>query len=120
MKHDSDYARAARIMIALNGPFWLAFAAAAAIGLHPSYPATGPLRWGMAVLAACVAVALLALARMLSRRGRRAYWLAVSLLSTIVLAALLDEVGWADFVYIAFTGASLLLLIRSRAWHLQM
>jgi len=107
------------MVIALNAMFWLAFAVGAALGIHPSYRDSGPLRWTMAILATLTAIVLLLLARSLAKPGKVAFWLAIGFLGAIIMAALFDELGLADLLFIIFTSVPIILLLRSRGWYLQ-
>jgi hypothetical protein len=110
--------RIARAFIGLNALLWAAFAIAVALGLHPSYPDPGILRWSMALIAAGTAIILSMFLRSLAKHRTLAYWLAIAFLAVIALAALLDEVGIADILFIIITGVPIILLLRSRSWYL--
>jgi lysylphosphatidylglycerol synthetase-like protein (DUF2156 family) len=105
--------------IALNGMFWLAFAVGTALGVHPAYRDLGLLRWAMAALATTTAVILLLLARSLAKQGKLTYWMAMGFLAVIVVAALFDQLGLADLIFVIFTSIPIFLLLRSRTWYLQ-
>ena len=52
-------------------------------------------------------------------RSRLAYWPAVASLAAITLAALLDDLGLADIVFVVLTLLPLTLLLKDRTWYLE-
>jgi predicted membrane channel-forming protein YqfA (hemolysin III family) len=72
----------------------------------------------MAIIAAGTAIILSILVRSLAKHRKLAYWLAIAFLAAIVLAALFDEVGLADLLFIIITGVPIILLLRGRSWYL--
>jgi len=73
----------------------------------------------MATMACGAAIILAVLASQLKRPSRLRYWLAVGLLTSMVLVGLFDELGLADLVYLVLTLIPLALLIRDRNWYLR-
>ena len=111
--------RYTRFLILINALFWLAFGVTTAVGAHPSYREASALRWAMAIMALLAAGILGALADLLHRRSRLAYWPAVASLAAITLAALLDDLGLADIVFVVLTLLPLTLLLKDRTWYLE-
>src|SRR4030065_377436 len=109
--------RYTRLLILINALFWLAFSAITALGAHPSYEGAKALRWAMAITAFLVAGILGALAGRLQRRSRLVYWLAVASLTAVAVAAVFDDLGPADVVFIVITLLPLALLLKDRDWH---
>jgi hypothetical protein len=71
----------------------------------------------MAITAFLVAGLLGALAGRLQKRSRLVYWLAVASLMAVAVAAVFDDLGPADVVFIAITLLPLALLLKDRDWH---
>jgi MFS family permease len=109
--------RYTRLLILINALFWIAFSAITALGAHPSYEEANALRWAMAITAFLVAGILGALAGRLQRRSRQVYWLAVASLTAVAVAAVFDDLGPADVLFIVITLLPLALLLKDREWH---
>jgi hypothetical protein len=109
--------RYTRLLILINALFWLAFSVITAVGAHPSYEEASVLRWAMATAALLVAGILGTLAGRLQSRSRLVYWLAVTSLAAMTVAAVLDELGPADLVFIIMTLLPLALLLKDRDWY---
>jgi hypothetical protein len=109
--------RYTRLLILINALFWFAFGVITAVGVHPSYEEANGLRWAMATAALLVAGVLGTLAVRLQRRSRLVYWIAVTSLAAMTVAAVLDELGLADIVFIVMTLLPLALLLKDRDWY---
>jgi hypothetical protein len=109
---------AAVVFLFLNALIWLVFAILAAAGWHTALPQDRTVQWIMAGLAFGSACVLLALIVLLRRRIRIAYYLALGFLALLTILTIADEVGLADWIYLAIVAVPLILLIKDRAWYL--
>ncbi len=105
--------------ILLHAVFWLGFIVLLAWNLHPALPDSPAIRWIMGILAFGCAAMLIALAVLLARRVRLAYFLATGLLVLLMALTFTDEVGLADWIYLILVTTTLILLIKDRSWYLQ-
>jgi len=109
--------RVTAALVALNGLFWLGFAASMLLGFHPAPPGSRTAQSIMSLLAAlCGLVLLLLLARL--RRSRLAYYLLLLQLGVLGLLTVMDQFGLADLAFLALTIAPLILLVRDRRVYL--
>jgi hypothetical protein len=109
---------ATRILLAVLAVLWFAFGIMVAVDAHPSYRGGSLLMSAMATLSFAAALLLAFLATQITRRGRLGYWLAVTLLASMALVGLLDELGLADLVFLVLTLLPLILLLKDRRWYL--
>ena len=102
--------------ILLSAFIWIVLSIFIASGLHWGLPKEEFTRWTMATLSLLVALFLIALAILLSRKNRLAYWLTLVLLGVIMLMTLVDQFGVPDLivVLIHFVPFALLLKMRRR------
>jgi hypothetical protein len=98
---------------------WLAFALLAAADLYAGLPDSQTARWIMAGLAFGCACALFMLIVLLNRRVRIAYFATLGLLVLLAVLTFADEVGLADWAYLAIVDVPFVLMIRDRNWFLQ-
>ena len=105
-------------LVLLTSILWAAFGGLVAAHAHPALPDSPIARLGMAIMSFAIAGMLLALWVFLSKRSRWAYWLAVVLMSGMILAAFLDEVGLADMVFLGLCALQLVLLLTEKRWFL--
>lgn len=109
----------ARMLVGLNALTWMAFGALVLISAHPSYAASEDLRLGMASAAFAVGAILWTLAMQLGRPRTIAFWATIALLGAAAVASFFDSLGPVDLAYAIVTIATIALLLRDRAWHLQ-
>lgn len=107
------------VFILFNALVWLGFTILIAGNLHPALPDLPAARWIMGILAFGCAGTLIALAVVLLRRVRPAYFLTAGLLALLVILTITDEVGLADLVYLVIAATPLILLIKDRSWYLK-
>ena len=107
------------VFILLNAMVWLGFTILVAWNLHPALPDSPAIRWIMGILAFGCACTLVALAVLLAKRFRLAYYPTAGLLALLVVLTLTDEVGLADWIYLILAATPLLLLIKDRSWYLR-
>lgn len=94
---------------------WFIFSLLTLGNLFITIPA-GFVRWaiGMITLACSITTALAAY--FLTRRNRMIYLATVGLLVMIIIGSFMDELGWSDAPLIVITAATLVMLIKDRAW----
>ncbi|MEO6060429.1 MAG: hypothetical protein ABIQ99_00655 [Thermoflexales bacterium] len=109
----------ARILVGLNGLTWMGFGAVVLLGGHPAYAQSEDLRLSVAAAALMVGAVLWTLAVELGRPRPILYWATLGLLGAATIAAMFDTIGVADQAYAIVTGATLAVLLKDRAWHLQ-
>jgi hypothetical protein len=105
------------IFILVNALVWLVFALLVATGLHPSLPASIPLRWFMVAMSLIAAVALTGVTILLKRRNKLAHLLSVAGLGLLVILTVVDEVGLVDLLVLVAEVLPLVLLIKDRRWY---
>ncbi len=98
---------------------WLAFGFFAAWGGNASLINTGIFRWLMAAASIVAGLVLLGLTYLLSIHFKPAWYFSVAMLAAMVLAGFLDDVGWADILYMVFAVIPLCFLIKDRKWYLK-
>lgn len=106
-----------KIMLILNGLFWLVFAVITAANLIPIGVNT-ILRWVMAVLAFDGALVLIGLAFLLPKHNRWIYFIGFTLSAMMAIVSLLDELGVMDIASFLFNLVILILLIKDRIWYI--
>ena len=107
------------IFILLNALVWLAFGVIVAANVHPVLPVPPIIKGVMAFLSFATAGILLGLFIFLGKRSRIAYFMTLGLLVAISLLSIFDEFGWTDFIVLAINIVPLILLIKDRAWYLE-
>ena len=119
MRYFPASVRVALALLALDALLWFAFGVATACGAIASIAQPPLLRWVMSGLASASATALAGIALLLSRRSRPAFFVAISLLTIIVVLSVADQVGLLDLVALAVSAVPLGLLLKDRAWYLR-
>jgi lysylphosphatidylglycerol synthetase-like protein (DUF2156 family) len=107
------------VFILLNILVWLALGVIIAANAHPTLPDLPLVKGTMAFLAFVTAFILLGLFIFLSKRNWIAYFLALALFVATSLLTIFDEFGLADLVVLTINIAPIVLLIKDRAWYLQ-
>jgi lysylphosphatidylglycerol synthetase-like protein (DUF2156 family) len=107
------------VFVGLNALVWLAFAVIIAFNAHPSLPVQPLIKGSMAFLSFAAAAILVGLFIFLAKRSRIAYTLALSLFAVSSLLTIFDDFGLADLVVLAINIIPIVLLIKDRAWYLQ-
>ena len=119
MTHRPLSVSAALIFLLLNALVWFVFGVIVAASAHPALPDLPLLKGVMAFLALAIAVILLGLFVFLGKRNRTAYFLALGLLIAITLLTIFDDFGLVDLIVLIINIAPIILLIKDRAWYLQ-
>ena len=109
----------ALIFIMLNMLIWLAFGLVIALHAHPALPDNPILQGGMAILAFCAAGILLVLFVFLRKRYRTAWFAALGFLALTSILTIFDDFGWTDLIVFAINIVPMILLLRNRAWYMQ-
>jgi lysylphosphatidylglycerol synthetase-like protein (DUF2156 family) len=109
----------ALIFLLLNALVWMGFTVLVALNAHPGLPEPRIAQWIMAALAFGSACVLMVLTLLLRKRVRVAYYLTLGSLALLAVLTITDEVGWADWLYLAIVVVPLLLLIKDRSWYLR-
>jgi lysylphosphatidylglycerol synthetase-like protein (DUF2156 family) len=107
------------IFTLLNALVWLVFGVIIAANAHPALPNLPLLKGVMAFLSFTVAVILLGVFFFLVKRNRIAYFIALGVLIATSLLTILDQFGLADLIFLIINIVPILLLIKDRAWYLQ-
>ena len=105
-------------LVLLNVLFWLGYGVIIAFDLHPALPDSPGIHVFMLVASLVNALVLMGLFYSLSRKVRRAYYLAVTFFILMSLLTMLDEVGWVDLLFLAANILPIVFLIRDRRWYL--
>ena len=99
---------------------WLVIGVLIAAQLHPGLSTSDPLiHWGMAAASFAAFVVLVALAGLLAKRRRLAFFITLVALAVVMLLTLFDQMGWADLLMLLVTLVPFALLIIGRKWFLQ-
>ncbi len=109
----------ALIFIMLSMLIWLALGVIIALHAHPALPDNPILQGGMAVLSFCAAGLLLVLFIFLRKRYRIAWFAALGFLAITSLLTIFDDFGWTDLVVLVINIVPILLLLKDRAWYMQ-
>jgi lysylphosphatidylglycerol synthetase-like protein (DUF2156 family) len=109
----------ALIFIMLSMLIWLALGVIIALHAHPVLPDNPILQGGMAVLSFCAAGLLLVLFIFLRKRYRIAWFAALGFLAITSLLTIFDDFGWTDLVVLVINIVPMLLLLKDRAWFMQ-
>jgi|WetSurMetagenome_2_1015567.scaffolds.fasta_scaffold37127_5 lysylphosphatidylglycerol synthetase-like protein (DUF2156 family) len=109
----------ALIFIMLSMLIWLALGVIIALHAHPALPDNPILQGGMAVLSFCAAGLLLVLFIFLRKRYRIAWFAALGFLAITSLLTIFDDFGWTDLVVLVINIVPMLLLLKDRAWFMQ-
>ncbi len=109
---------AAFVLILVIAAFWFVFALITALGLNWSFEQTGNFKWTMVGLAFGATAVLAALAVLMGRRHRLAYYLTFAALTLLEVTAFADQMGWLDLVALLVSLSALGLLIKDRRWYL--
>jgi hypothetical protein len=103
-------------LIGLIAVLWAAFGAIVVANLHPALPDEPAIRSVLGLASFLIAVALVFLWVLLIRQNRWAYMATLILLGAFILATFLDDVGWADLVFVGLCALGLGLLLKERKW----
>ena len=106
--------------ILLNALVWLVFGTIFAANAHPSLPDHPLVRGLMAILSFTLAAILLGLFLFLLKRNRIAYFISTGLLISTSLLTIFDQFGLADLAIIIINFIPVILLIKDRAWYIQL
>lgn len=87
--------------------FWIVFAVA-------WFLRDSPYRYLYTALGTGYALALFLLARLMEGKRVWAWWVTALLVGFGILISVFDEVGWADVLYLLFSGAVFFTLLRGR------
>jgi lysylphosphatidylglycerol synthetase-like protein (DUF2156 family) len=109
----------ALIFILLNALIWLAFGLIVALNAHPALPDNPLLQGWMAVLSFCAAGILLVLFIFLRKRHRTAWFAALGFLAITSILTIFDDFGWTDFIVFVINIVPMLLLLKDRAWYME-
>jgi lysylphosphatidylglycerol synthetase-like protein (DUF2156 family) len=107
------------VFILLNSLIWLVFGVIIAVNAHPAIPAQPLIKGIMAFLSIAIAVILLVLFVLIRRHNRIAYFLALAGFIVTSLLTIFDDFGLSDLVVLAINIVPIVLLIKDRAWYLQ-
>ena len=98
---------------------WLVLGVLIAGRLHSGMPSDPLIRWGMAAAAFLACLVMVALAWLLAKHKRLAFFITLLALAVVFLLTLFDQVGWSDAVMMALTLAPFVLLLIGRKWFMQ-
>ncbi|MDO9545482.1 MAG: hypothetical protein Q7J07_01880 [Pelolinea sp.] len=110
---------AALIFILLNALVWLVLGVIIAADAHPALPDVPLIKGTMAFLALATAGILVGLFIFLGKHSRIAYFITLGLFAATSLLSIFDQFGLADLVILAINIIPIILLIKDRAWYLQ-
>ncbi len=108
------------VLVVLSALVWLTLGILIAVGAHPAVPDTAAVRCSLISGSLAAAGTLIALAILLSKRIRHAYYPGLAVLSINALAIIFDDVGWADLIVLMINLVPLFLLVKDRAWYLRL
>lgn len=107
------------IFMLLNALVWLALGVIVLADLHPAIPDGAAIRRTMGGLLMTAGILMLALAVLLRRRKRIAYWLTLALLAPIIVVTIMDQFGLSDLTVVLMHLLPFALLLKNRDWFLQ-
>ena len=108
------------IFILVNALIWLVFGIIIAVQAHPALP-DEPLIKGVMVFLSFVITGVLAVFYyLLQKRYRMAYYFALAFFIFVSLVTILDDFGMSDLVIFIINLIPIGLLLKDRAWYLQM
>jgi hypothetical protein len=106
-------------MLTLLGLAWLILGAAVLTDMHPAMALDPALRFFLGAGMLAAGLVGLALAALLWRRSRLAYFGSLAFLIGGVVAVLFDDIGWTDLTFIAANVIPIILLLKDRLWYLR-
>ena len=119
MKNIPTIIKIALGFILLGALIWLVIGVLIAARLHPGMSSSDPLiHWGMAAASFAAFVVLVALAWLLAKRRRLAYFITLVALAVVMLLTVFDQIGWADLVALVMYLVPFVLLLIGRRWFL--
>ena len=104
------------IFMLLNALVWLVLGIIVLTDLHPAIPDGAAIHRTMGGLLMTAAILMLALAVLLRRRKRIAYWLTLALLAPILVVTIMDQFGLSNLIVVLMHLAPFVLLLRNREW----
>jgi lysylphosphatidylglycerol synthetase-like protein (DUF2156 family) len=107
------------LFIILNAFIWLAFGVIIAANAHPALPDIPLLKGVMAFLSFAATGILVGVFIFLRKQSRIAYFIALAFFIATSILTVLDQFGLADLVILAINIVPIILLIKDRAWYLQ-
>jgi lysylphosphatidylglycerol synthetase-like protein (DUF2156 family) len=107
------------IFIVINSLIWFTLGVLVAADAHPALPDFPLLKGIMAFASLTIGVILLILSFYLYKRSRIAFYFALILLIAVALLGFFDQFGWIDLLVFAINLVPIVLLIKDRAWYLQ-
>lgn len=109
-----------RILSALLGLFWLAFAIIICRGLHPSLSSLPDfIKYSMMAASAIVSSLLFWLALALPKGGRVTFFLALAVFGGSAIVTIFDQVGWVDLFFMAINFTACGHIIKEKTWFLK-
>lgn len=107
------------VFILLNILVWLVLGITIAVNAHPAIPDVPLMKGIMAFLSLAIAGILLGLFIFVLKHGRIAYYLTLAFFVVASLLTIFDDVGLSDIVVLIINIVPIVLLIKDRAWYLQ-
>ncbi len=98
---------------------WMGFGAIVAVNLHPALPDVPLVKSIMAAGSFLVAAVLFILWFFLKKKNRWAYYFSLGAFGVSILTTFLDNVGWADLIFLGLCSVMLFLLLKDRKWYLE-
>ncbi|OGO11849.1 MAG: hypothetical protein A2030_02070 [Chloroflexi bacterium RBG_19FT_COMBO_50_10] len=105
--------------ILLNALIWLVLGIIIAANALPGLPDLPSMKGILAFLSITIAGFLVGLFAFIRRRSRRAYFLTLIFFIGVCILSVFDDFGLSDLVVLVINIIPIVLLIKDRAWYLQ-
>jgi chromate transport protein ChrA len=107
------------VVIILNALIWLLLGIIIAVDALPGIPDLAQMKGILASISISIAVILLGLTFFLFKRSRTAFYLTLLFFGITCLLTIFDDVGLPDVVFLIISLIPIFLLLKDRAWYLQ-
>jgi chromate transport protein ChrA len=107
------------VVIILNALIWLLLGIIIAVDALPGIPDLAQMKGILASISISIAVILLGLTFFLFKRSRTAFYLTLLFFGITSLLTIFDDVGLPDVVFLIISLIPIFLLLKDRAWYLQ-
>jgi hypothetical protein len=107
------------VFILLNALIWLILAISIAANLTPGLAVPLAMKVGMAIISTAMGCVLLVLTYFLFKHNLKAFYLILAFFVFTSILVIFDDVGLSDIIVLIISLIPVVLLIKDRAWYLQ-
>jgi len=107
------------VIILLNALIWLILAIIIATNAHPGFANLAAMKGVLAIISIAMGSILLVLTYFIYKHSLKAYYLTLAFFVITSILVIFDDVGLADIIFLIISLIPIILLIKDRAWYLQ-